>query len=51
MEQMRGVEPPSPPWQGEVLAVEPHLQLLHIIILENLKKINYFLLKTIKNIV
>ena len=26
MEQMKGVEPSSPPWQGEVLAVEPHLQ-------------------------
>ena len=27
LEQMKGVEPSSPPWQGEVLAVEPHLQI------------------------
>lgn len=27
MEQMRGVKPPSQPWQGRILVVEPHLQV------------------------
>lgn len=27
MEQMRGVKPPSQPWQGRILIVEPHLQM------------------------
>ncbi len=28
MEQMRGVKPPSQPWQGRILVVEPHLQVI-----------------------
>ena len=27
MEQMKGVEPSSQPWQGRVLAVKPHLHV------------------------
>ena len=30
MEQMRGVKPPSQPWQGRILIVEPHLQWIYI---------------------
>ena len=30
MEQMRGVKPPSQPWQGRILIVEPHLQYLYV---------------------
>ena len=29
MEQMRGVKPPSQPWQGRILIVEPHLHQIY----------------------
>ncbi len=30
MEQVKGIEPSSRPWQGRILAVEPHLHALII---------------------
>lgn len=29
LEQMKGVEPSSQPWQGRVLAVKPHLHVFN----------------------
>ena len=45
MEQMRGVKPPSQPWQGRILIVEPHLQRIYIHYIKKILKNQPFLLK------
>ena len=35
MEQMRGVKPPSQPWQGRILIVEPHLHQIYTYYIKN----------------
>ena len=36
MEQVKGIEPSSRPWQGRILAVEPHLRFKHILNISNI---------------
>ena len=45
LEQMRGVKPPSQPWQGRILIVEPHLQRIYIHYIKKILKNQPFLLK------
>ncbi len=42
MEQMKGVEPSSQPWQGRVLAVKPHLQIQSNYIKKNKKNQGFY---------
>ncbi len=42
MEQMKGVEPSSQPWQGRVLAVKPHLQIQSNYIKKNQKNQGFY---------
>ena len=44
MEQVKGIEPSSRPWQGRILAVEPHLHFKYISNISNILmeiKINF----------
>ena len=44
MEQVKGIEPSSRPWQGRILAVEPHLRFKYISNISNILmeiKINF----------